>query len=80
MFDGTMGCFPHSGKAHFLKGKKIPLERENPAGRGHLGVLQLPPGLIPVLLIISHFLSTGEPDLVGLDGDFFVGRSGLAPG
>jgi hypothetical protein len=42
--------------------------------RGHLRSLQLPLGLEPMLLVISRFLSAGEPDLVGPDGDFRVGR------
>ena len=47
----------------------------------HLRSLQLLPGLEPMLLVISRFLSAGEPDLVGPGGDFCVGRrSCLLPG
>ncbi len=43
--------------------------------------LQLPFGLEPVLLVISHFPSAGEPDLVSFDGDVGIGRMGcLLPG
>ena len=41
---------------------------------GHLRPLQLPLGFEPMLLVISRFLSAGEPDLVGPDGDFRFGR------
>ncbi len=47
----------------------------------HLHWLQLPFGLEPMLLVISRFLSSGEPDFVSLGGDVGIGRMDcLLPG
>ena len=47
----------------------------------HLHWLQLPSGLEPMLLVIARFLSSGEPDFVGLGGNIGIGRMDrLLPG